>query len=175
MDQMREQRIMDWYEHYYEDLYRFTLFMLGDSHDCEDVIHDTFVRAYQAIERFEERATVKTWLFSIAKHIIIDEIRKRKLQRIFSVFHEKEIISPFNIEEYVIHREAVERMLLAIQKLKPNYRLVITLKKIDECSTREVSEILGWSETKVRKTLSRALMKLKTIEEMEGGWQIEKQ
>jgi RNA polymerase sigma-70 factor, ECF subfamily len=175
LDDKKEQQIMEWYELYYEDIYRFILFMIGDRNCCEDLVHDTFVRAYTSFDRFEKKSTVKTWLFSIARHIVMDEIRRRKRRRIFSFFFdEKELPSTFDVEEYVANREAIEQILEAIQLLKPEYRIVITLKKIEECSTKEISEILGWTDTKVRKTLSRAISALKKSEAIKGGSHFER-
>lgn len=174
MNNDREQVVMEWYELYYEDIYRFIIYMISDKECCEDLVHDTFVRAYTAIDRFENRSNVKTWLFSIAKHLVIDEIRKRKRRRLFSVIgYENDIPSTINIEQYIENKESVRMLMNAIQKLKPNYRLVISLKKIEECSTKEIAEILDWSEAKVRKTLSRALQSLRKMKGKEGGEQVE--
>lgn len=174
-DQFKEQQIMEWYEIYYKDIYRFIFYMMGERQCCEDLVHDTFVRAFTSFEKFENRTKVKTWLFSIAKHLVIDEIRRRKRKRVFSLFaNDPEIQSPFNIEQYIEHRETIERTLEAIQQLKPDYRLVITLKKVEECSTKEISEILGWSESKIRKTLSRGLAALKKMDVLEGREYFEK-
>ncbi len=168
------QLVMQWYELYYDDIYRFILYMLGDKLCCEDLVHDTFVRAYSASERYENRSNVKTWLFSIAKHLVIDEIRKRKRRRIFStMWPNQELASTFDVEQLVEQKEEVLQLIKNIQDLKPNYRLVVTLKKIEECSTKEVAEILDWSEVKVRKTLSRALDSLREMNVIEGGGDIE--
>lgn len=173
--QFKEQQIMEWYEIYYKDIYRFIFYMMGDRQCCEDLVHDTFVRAFTSFEKFENRAKVKTWLFSISRHLVIDEIRKRKRKRVLSLFaHDPEIQSPFNIEQYIEHKDAIERTLKGIQQLKPDYRLVITLKKIEGCSTKEIAEILGWSESKIRKTLSRGLAALKKMNVEEGGVYFEK-
>jgi RNA polymerase sigma-70 factor (ECF subfamily) len=166
----RELLVMEWYELYYDDIYRFIMFMIGDKQCCEDLVHDTFVRAYSAYDRFNNRSKVKTWLFSIAKHLVIDEIRKRKRRRLFSVISlDREIQSSFDVEQYIENKEMVTQLLTAIQKLKPNFRLVITLRKVEECSTKETAEILDWSEVKVRKTLSRALQSLRKMQRLEGG------
>lgn len=165
---------MEWYEKYFDDVYRFIFFMIGERQCCEDLVHDTFVRAFTSFERFESRGNAKTWLFGIAKYLVLDEIRKRKRRKLLTVLgYDKEIASPFDVEQYVENRESVLNTMQAIQMLKPDYRLVITLKKIEECSTKEICEILGWSEAKVRKTLSRAIQALKKQEKMEGGSQIE--
>jgi RNA polymerase sigma-70 factor, ECF subfamily len=167
LDKVKRELVMDWYETHYDDVYRFILFMLGDKQCCEDLVHDTFVRAFMAYDRFDNRSNVKTWLFSIAKHLVIDEIRKRKRRRFISIV--KEIPSPINVEQHIENKEAVMHLIESIQKLKHNYRVVIILKKVEECSTREIGEILGWSETKVRKTLSRALQLLRKTKGIEEG------
>ncbi|MGM7684209.1 RNA polymerase sigma factor [Cytobacillus sp. Hm23] len=172
LNEDKQQLVMDWYEKYYDDVYRFIFFMLGDKQCCEDLVHDTFVRAHISYDKFGNRSNIKTWLFSIAKHLVIDEIRKRKRRRLVSVV--KEIPSTINIEQYIENKEAVMQLMESIQQLKPNYRLVIILKKVEECSTREIAESLGWSEAKVRKTLSRALQSLKKMKGIEeGGGRIE--
>jgi RNA polymerase sigma-70 factor, ECF subfamily len=166
----KEQYVMEWYELYYEDLFRFILFMTGDKQCCEDFVHDTFVRAYTAMERFEYQSNVRTWLFSIAKHLVIDEIRKRKRRKwLIFIGLEKEIPSTLDVEQYIENKEALKELIDAIYKLKPSYRLVVILKKIEGCSTKEIAEILGWSEMKVRKTLSRAIKTLRDWEGLEGG------
>lgn len=174
LNKNKEELVLEWYELYYEDVYLFILYMLNDKQCCEDFVHDTFVRAYTAYDRFDNRSSIKTWLFSIAKHLVIDEIRKRRRRGLFSVLTvEKDIPSPFNVEQYVENKEMVLQLIDKIQRLKPNYRLVIILKKIEGCSTKEIAEILNWSDVKVRKTLSRALNALKKMSLNEGGEHIE--
>ena len=170
MEKNKNELVIEWYEQYYEDVYRFILFMLGNKHSCEDFVHDTFVRAYTAYDRFDSRSSIKTWLFSIAKHLVIDEIRKQKRRNLMKVIpFKKEIPSTFNIEQHVENKELVIQLMEDIKNLKPNYRLVIILIKIEENSTKETAEILQWSEAKVRKTLSRALLVLKSKIEIKGG------
>ncbi len=82
-ENVKEQQVMEWYEMFYKDIYRFIFYMMGDRQCCEDLVHDTFLRAYMSYEKFENRTNVKTWLFSIAKHLVIDEIRKRKRKSFF--------------------------------------------------------------------------------------------
>ncbi len=161
---------MDWYDTYYEDIYRFIFYLLSDKESCDDFVHETFLRAYVAYDRFDKGSSIKTWLFSIAKHIVIDEIRKRQRRNLFKVISfEKEMPSSFNIEQYVENKETVMQLMDVLKKLKPNYRLVIILIKIEEYSTKETAEILNWSEAKVRKTVSRAIIALKREMDYKGG------
>ncbi|WP_148347700.1 RNA polymerase sigma factor [Bacillus rubiinfantis] len=170
METNRQELLMDWYEQYYDDIYRFILYMIGDDHCCEDLVHDTFVRAYMGSGTFEQRSSIKTWLFSIAKFVVIDEIRKRQRKKLFTfglVPHN--IADRVNLERQIEQRELILQLMRQIQELKTEYRLVVILKKIEECSTKEIADILNWSETKVRKTLSRALHSLRKMNGMEGG------
>ncbi|WP_096190869.1 RNA polymerase sigma factor [Neobacillus soli] len=165
----KEELLMEWYEQYYDDIYRFILFMIGDKQSCEDLVHDTFLRAFTGLEQFENRSTVKTWLFGIARYLVLDEIRKRQRKRLFNVIgFSHEIPSSIDVEQLIENREMVLQQMHNIQTLKPNYRLVISLIKIEECSTKEVAEILNWSEAKVRKTLSRALQALRKMNDKGG-------
>lgn len=169
MSKDKEELVMEWYEQYYDDIYRFILFMIGDKQSCEDLVHDTFLRAFAGFERFENRSAVKTWLFGIAKYLVLDEIRRRKRKRLFNVMgFTNEIPSSIDVEKIIENREMLLEQMQYIQSLKPNYRLVITLIKIEGCSTKEVAEIIGWSEAKVRKTLSRALQTLRKMNEKGG-------
>ncbi|MFO1442554.1 RNA polymerase sigma factor [Bacillus sp. Bva_UNVM-123] len=170
MNKSKEELLLEWYEQYYEDVYRFVFFMLNDKQSCGDLVHDTFIRAFTAFDRFDGRSSIKTWLFSIAKYTVIDEIRRRKRRSLFGVIPlENEVASAFNIEQYVENKEMVLQLIETIHGLKPNYRLVIIINKIEEFSTKETAVILNWSETKVRKTLSRAMLALKEKMENKGG------
>lgn len=170
LDKDRDLLVMEWYDLYFEDLYRFIWFMIGDKQSCEDLVHDTFLRAYTAIDRFNHQSKVKTWLFSIAKHLVLDEIRKRKRRKLYSMIGlDGEIASSFNLEKHVENKELVSELVTSIQKLKPNYRVVLILKKVQECSTKEIALILNCSEAKVRKILSRAIQSLKNDSGLEGG------
>ncbi|MBP2241936.1 RNA polymerase sigma-70 factor (ECF subfamily) [Cytobacillus eiseniae] len=163
----KREMVMEWYDSYYDDIYRFILYMFGDRQLCEDFVHDTFVRAYTAMDRFDQRSSVKTWLFSIAKHVVLDEIRKRKRRKLVPI--EKEFLSTFNVEQLIENKEAIQQLVNHIQLLKPNYRIVIILRKVEECSIKEIAEVLEWSETKVRKTLSRAVLLLRKMNQVDEG------
>ena len=171
----KKQVVMEWYDQYYHDIYRFVLFMIGDQQCCEDLVHDTFVRAYTAYDRFDNQSNVKTWLFSIAKHLVLDEIRKRQRRRLWLTnVLVRDIPSSFDLEKYIENKDLIVDLGKRIYNLKPHYRLVVTLLKIEECTTKEAAEILNWTEVKVRKTLSRALQSLRKMDIRPGGEQIER-
>jgi RNA polymerase sigma-70 factor, ECF subfamily len=71
---MPNTRISEWFHQYSNDLYQFLIYYLGSS-DVEDLVQEVFIRAIKNMDSFEEKSSPKTWLFSIARHIAIDEIR----------------------------------------------------------------------------------------------------
>ncbi|MCM3597947.1 RNA polymerase sigma factor [Metabacillus idriensis] len=147
---------------YSDSIFHLIERMIRDYHRAEDLTQETFMKAYISYDYFNHQSSTKTWLYKIAKNISIDYIRKQKI--IFTSIqindkYEKEYIK--STEIIVEARETSFELYQAIEKLKDAYKKVIVLRKIMGYSIKEVSNILGWSENKVKLTLSRALKVLK--------------
>ncbi|MFS0861936.1 RNA polymerase sigma factor [Fredinandcohnia sp. 179-A 10B2 NHS] len=163
---MDSDKVTEWFYQYSKDIYHFLVYYVG-SGDIEDLVQEVFIRAIKGIETYESKSSVKTWLFSIARHVGIDEIRKRKRTRI------KNLIS---FTGYGTNEETIPDIMLemnennrnlyhAINSLKSNYRDVIILRAIKEMTVSETAVILNWNENKVRITYHRALKALKDMKE----------
>lgn len=156
------------YHTYCDSIYNFIYLMVRDPHLAQDILHDTFLKAYMAFDQFEGRSHEKTWLFRIARNVTIDYIRRK---RIIGFVNDNLIQSKSSTfipeKEYELEENARE-LYDALAKLKQSYQIVIILRKIKEFSISETSHILGWSETKVKSTLLRALNALKLQLEKEG-------
>jgi RNA polymerase sigma-70 factor (ECF subfamily) len=74
---MSKSRISDWFYQYSNDVYQFLIYYLG-SVDVEDMVQEVFIRAIKNEQSFQESSTPKTWLFSIARNLAIDEIRRKQ-------------------------------------------------------------------------------------------------
>lgn len=134
--------------------------MVRDYQQAEDLTHETFLKAYEKQASFKGASSEKTWLFRIAHNVTIDYIRKRKPIILFKeiLLHLKEVKEiP---EEYVLIKESSYELYQAISSLKTDYRVVIILRKLKEFSIQETAAILGWTESKVKSTLFRALAAL---------------
>jgi RNA polymerase sigma-70 factor (ECF subfamily) len=154
-----------------EAIYRLGLKMLGDSQDAEDVLQETFLKALRAIDRFEERSSLSTWLYRIAMNEILMILRKRKHATI-SVDDEREtdegVLEPVEIvdwccmpEKDLLDSEARGYLDKAMQVLTPTLRSVFVLRDIEGQSVRETAETLGISEAAVKTRLLRARMQLR--------------
>ena len=157
--------VADWFHHYSDSIYTFLVYRMGSA-DVEDLVQEVFIRALNSLESFEGRANPKTWLYSIARNLALDELRKKKRSR-WSVIS----FSPLNHEGAVLEtpeslyflNEGSRELLACIGKLKSNYRDVLVLKGINGFDVKETASILGWTENKVRITYHRACKKLQSI------------
>jgi RNA polymerase sigma-70 factor, ECF subfamily len=136
--------------------------MLGSLDDAEDVTQDTLLRAWRALERFEPRASLQTWLFRIATNACLDEIDRRPRR--------PELVDPFPDElrgeadsltyepsaRYAL-REGMELALLAaIQLLPGRQRAVLILRDVLGWTGPEVAELLQTTLASVNSALQRA-------------------
>jgi RNA polymerase sigma-70 factor (ECF subfamily) len=153
----KKQEITEWYHQYNDSIFKYISMMIKDYQQAEDLTHDTFIKAYKYHHSFERKANPKTWLFSIAHNTTLDYIRKKKPIRLFRDFLlKKKDLSPLP-EEIAEVNESSKELYRALCELKEPYRQVIILRKIKGFNIQETSEILNWSESKVKMTLYRAL------------------
>lgn len=157
----RRLQVSLWYKQYRDDLQHYLIYFTGRT-DVEDLVQEVFVQVIKNFHQFKGEATVKTWLFSIARHIAIDAIRRDKVIKWIPLRGAEELsFSDQTPEQWLQVNEQLLELYQAINRLKVSYRDVLILKGINEFSTAETAEILEWSENKVRVTLHRAMQALK--------------
>lgn len=159
---MDSDKISEWFYRYNKDIYHFLLYYVG-SGDIDDLVQEVFFRAIKSFNTYQSKSSVKTWLFSIARNVGSDEIRRRKRVRMKTVLG---LVSSDYCEEKTPElmlkwSENNRELYKVINSLKPNYRDVIILRAIKELSVTETADILNWNENKVRITYHRALKALK--------------
>lgn len=165
-------RISAIYEEYYDDIYYFLLYFTGRQEDAEDLAQEVFSRLLKILPQYDGRVAMKTWLFSVAKYAAIDQYRKQKWQRLFSDNWLARMMSKEGLPEPQLEtKEEMRRIKQALQKLKPQLRIVVILRYIEDYSIKETAQILEIPETKVRVDCHRGLKALQKIlgESPEGG------
>jgi RNA polymerase sigma-70 factor (ECF subfamily) len=156
---------------HYELIYRLAIKMLGNPQDAEDVLQETFIKAYKHVKDFDGRSSLSTWLYRIATNEALMFLRRRTLQ-IFSLDEtiqgDDYEIEPLQItdwcclpEQELMSDEAQQYLDLAISKLPVGLRLVFVLRDIQGLSTRQTGEVLDLTDTAVKTRLSRARMQLR--------------
>ena len=154
-------------------IYRLAMKMLEDPQDAEDVLQETFIKAYKALPGFDGRSSLSTWLYRIASNEALMHLRRRK-KGVFSIDeplemedHEQEPVQIVDWccmpEDELMSVEARAYMDKAVEALTPSLRAVFVLRDIEGLSTQETSEVLNLSEMAVKTRLSRARMRLREL------------
>jgi len=153
-------------------LYRLALKMLGNASDAEDALQNTFLKAFQHVDKFEGRSSLSTWLYRIASNEALMLLRKRHPETTFSDIplddEDDQNIDPVQIadwcclpEEELLSSEGRTTMDRAVEHLPETLRIVFVLRDIEDLSILETSQVLGLSETAVKTRLLRARLRLR--------------
>ncbi|MTE26632.1 RNA polymerase sigma factor [Winogradskyella ouciana] len=153
---------------FWNDVYAFQLKRTQNENDAEDITIQTFSKAFDKIDTYNEDYKFKTWLITISKNIHIDLVRKQN-RTIRNTSkddedHYLEIIddSP-TPEDKIITEQNLAKLLRDIKKLKPHYQEVINLRYFQELSYKEISEDLNEPINNVKVKLLRAKKLLAAI------------
>jgi len=155
----------------YEMIYRLAIRMVNNPQDAEDILQETFFKAYRHLKTFDGRSSLSTWLYRIATNEALMFLRRQKAGLI-SIEEPIETDDfdqvPLQIvdwgslpESELLSTEAMEYLNKAVENLSPSLRVVFILRDIQGLSTREASEVLEISETAVKTRLSRARLRLR--------------
>jgi RNA polymerase sigma-70 factor, ECF subfamily len=145
--------------------------MLGSVHDAEDVVQETLLRAWRALDRFERRAAVATWLYRIATNACLDELerRPRRPQPAVEPYPDARLADVASAvadpaARYAAHEGMELAFLTAIQRLPGRQRAVLILRDVLGWSGAEVAELLDTTVAAASSALQRARA---TIEQAE--------
>jgi len=165
-------------------IFALGLRMLGNEQDAEDMLQETYLKAFKALPNFEKRSSISTWLFRIAANEALMLLRKRKSGASLVEIEkdDEQDDSALEIvdwcclpEQELVSTETREKLNEAAENLSPALRMVFQLRDVDGFSITETAEILDISEDAVKTRLVRARMKLREYlsvyfkERMEGG------
>ena len=152
-------------------VYRLAHRMTGNSQDAEDVVQETFLKAYKQLGRFESRANFGTWLHRIAVNCSIDLIRSRPHreaahatgdleQFVASVeIHESGQKTP---ERLMLSTEVYERVTAAMSGLSSMERAAFVLRHFEGQSIEDISRALGLKVNAAKHSIFRAVKKMRT-------------
>ena len=149
---------------YQERVYQFVCRVVGDAEDAADVTQETFIRAYDKLNRFRGDSGLYTWLYRIAMNMSINCLRERKLRTFVGLDDPAvpELRAQGGPEEDVAARELRGHIDAAIAKLPPRQRSIFVLRHFDELSHRDIALVVGSSEGAVRSGYFHALRKLRS-------------
>lgn len=156
-------------------IYQTALRILGNPQDAEDVLQETYIKAYRSLPDFEGRSSPATWLYRIAVNEALMAVRKRKPQPL-SVDEGPSDNGPdeeFNSdtmeitdwcclpEGELLSEEARKFLDEAIQRLPPNLRVVFVMRDLEGFSIQDTAEALNLTDNNVKTRLLRARLRLR--------------
>ncbi len=151
---------------YRERVYAMIYNMTSNREDAADLTQDSFIKAFQSINRFQGQSSFFTWLYRIAVNSALTHIRKNKLRSFFSFdkVHEDPTVSAVlnqltdkrDVARDVFVSELQEKLNEAMQKLSISHRTVVTLFEIDGLNHEEIADIMQCSVGTVRSRLHYA-------------------
>ncbi|MFD1614647.1 RNA polymerase sigma factor [Gelatiniphilus marinus] len=146
---------------FWDSVYGFQLKRTQNENDAEDITIQTFSKAFDRIETFNEAYKFKTWLITISKNIHIDLLRKEKnsIAQVISK-NQRDALQVLDEsptpEDELINEQHLAKLLRDIKKLKPHYQKVINLRYFQELSYKEISAELKEPINNVKVKLLRA-------------------
>lgn len=146
------------YEETGERVYHLVLRMTGDAELAQDVTHDAFVRVYERSAQFDGRGSLRGWVYTIAKNIARDRLRRRKFQ---VTLFDDEVAPPKSAPARPVDVELRMELDEAIGTLSEEYRTVLLLHDVDGYTHPEIAEMLGLAVGSSRARLSRARAQLR--------------
>lgn len=149
-------------ETYWPSVFNYQLKRTKSENDAEDIAIQTFSKAFDKINTFDETYVFKTWLITISKNVYIDILRKKNTSISFETTKEQEekvyLVADENPtpEDKIIGEQNLAKLLKDIKKLKPKYQEVIQLRYFQELSYKEISKHINEPMSNVKVKLLRA-------------------
>jgi RNA polymerase sigma-70 factor, ECF subfamily len=157
---------------YKQPVMNFVFRTLRDEIEAEDLAQTVFLQAYKSRRRYRQTAKFSTWLFTIARNLCLNEIRRRSRHPAESIeethtehedqprqqYEDKSQIAP---PESVLHGELAQKIEEALAALPENQRTAILLCRQDELSYEEIAEVLGCSLSATKSLIHRGRETLK--------------
>lgn len=146
---------------YWTEVYHFILKRTENETDTEDITIETFAKAFDKLDSYNEKFAFNTWLITIAKNVHIDLIRKRKASGFINLDDDDEylfqtIADNDSIEDQLIYEQNLVTLKKCIKQLKPHYQQIIQLRYFQERSYNEIAEIINEPLNNVKIKLLRA-------------------
>jgi len=152
-------------------IFRLAMHVTQNREDAEDVLQETFMKAYEHLEQFKGDSKFYTWIVRIAVNQALMKLRRRRTDKSFSLDEtidtgEDTVVREIatweeNPEQRFSREEIAQIMDSAIETLEPIYRSVFVLRDVEDLSTEETAEALGLSVPAVKSRLLRARLQLR--------------
>lgn len=133
----------------------------GTREDVDEVVQDTFVRAFNSLDSFRGESSLRTWLFTIARRLLLDRRRAERRRPAGVEIQEGDVSTEYDALDSVLADETRARMREALDHLSPTQREVFTLRVGEGMSYKEIAETVGTTEGAARVHYHNAMRAVK--------------
>lgn len=149
--------------HHQEPLFAFLYRMCGETNLAEELMQETFVRAFEAAKRYRPEASVRTWLFSIAANLVRDRWRRRARRGDDLPLEDLAIAAPATAEDEALTLISYEAVRGALPLLPVEQRSALILRYYHDLSYEEIARALACPIGTVRSRIHNGLARLKRL------------
>lgn len=148
---------------YQEKIYWVVRRMIPDHDEADDIVQDVFIRAYHSLKSFKGESSVYTWLYRIAVNLSLNEIRRKKLRKTFSLDeaatdqHQTDDDTPAEAME---REEQTQMIRMAIETLPEKQKKVFILRYYEELPYEEIAKIVKTSVGGLKANYFHAVKKI---------------
>lgn len=150
-------------EQYSQGLYWQIRRMVFNHDDANDILQNTFLKAWSNIDNFRGNAKLSTWLYKIAINESITFINKERARNEASIDDDSFLLNNIESDQYFDGDEAQVKLQRAINSLPEKQRLVFNMRYYDEMKYEDMSEILGTSVGALKASYHHALKKIEAF------------
>lgn len=160
--EQRKQKFTEAYDQYSDAIFRYCFFKISNREKATDFVSETFTRTWQYLLSGNEIENMKTFLYTTARHIIIDEYRKKKSVSLDDLIDQG--VEPYiEIEESIFTSYDVARVFECMKKLPKNYSEILNLRYVDDMSVKDIALLVNETENVISVRIHRGLDKLRKL------------
>lgn len=146
------------YERYKQGLYSFCYHLLGDGNSAEDVVHETFIKALTEKDKLQNPASLKSWLFTIARNEAFAVLNRTKKHR--PLLDDDEIFSKETPLTTLETNERTKVLETLLNQLLPQYKEILLLREFESMNYETIAAITGTTMSSVKSKLFKARKEL---------------
>jgi RNA polymerase sigma-70 factor (ECF subfamily) len=135
----------------------------GERERIDELVQDTFVRAFNSIDTFRADSALRTWLFTILKRLILDRRRAERRQAGVVELEEGHAVQAYDALDALVADETAMRVRKAVDTLSPMQREVFLLRVTDGMAYSEIAKVVGSTEGACRVHYHNAMRSIKEI------------